>query len=237
MTKNQWTRVTVLNSWQYYLKLRGKCTVRMNKKRINSIVLCIMCCISLAACGGQQGNQQAANGQPGESGFVMSQQQGKADISIPEEITFEFFGMNLIGANRPMREKHVFDLNDLGEKDYINNEFFIGHYKVMHSYYNFENSKNFSSYVNSSQILFDKNNKLTKIDINANLGEAFSTSFLNIEDNVKDYFDSFEAGLWDRFRNGEEIVADHGYILRYTTISGADVEYDNLQVYNRRWIF
>lgn len=207
-----------------------------NKKRIGSILLCIVLCLSFSACAGQvsSDNTSKATSEKETDTF----QQGKADISIPEEITLEFFGMNLIGANRPMWEKHIFDLNESGENDYIYNGFPIGDYMVKHSYYNYENDKNFSSYVTNrenfsdSQILFDENYKLTKIDVRADLGEEFSTSFLNIGDNVKDYFESFETGLWDKFRNGEEILADHGYVLRYSTISGTDVEYDNLQVYS-----
>lgn len=201
----------------------------MNRKKIISSLLCIMFCIYLTACAGQMssGDTSAASNAK------------RIDDSIPEEITMEFFGMNLLEANRPMWEKHIFSLNELGEDDYVYTTFYIGDYEVTHSYLNFENKGNFSSYITynndrsgSAQILFDENDNLSKIDIRSDMGEEFSTSFLNIGDNVNEYFEAYKSGLWKEFLGGETMVTTRGWYLRHSTADTSDYTYDVLQVSN-----
>lgn len=189
-----------------------------------------MLCVCCTACAGQMSL--------GDGSAVLGAK--KADISIPDEITMEFFGVNLLGVNRPIWEKYIFSLNELGEGDYIYTTFPIGDYEVTHSYLNYENKGNFSSYVTynndrdrTTQILFDENGNLTKIDIRADMGEEFSTSFLNIGDNVKEYFESCKKGSWNKFLDDKEIVAENGWYVRHYTTAISDYTYDVLEVCNR----
>ena len=158
---------------------------------------------------------------------------------IPEKITMEFFGMNLLETNRSMWEKYIYSIYDVGEDDGIGTRIPIGNYEVMHNYTDFDNQRCFCATLtynndfDSSQILFDESGKLKKIDIKRDMGEEFSTSFLNIGDNVKDYFESLKNGFWDEFLKSETIVATQGWNLRHTTTSMLDFTYDSLQIFNK----
>ena len=201
----------------------------MNRKRIILNLMCIVLSICLTACGAQTGSE----------GIFTSAKAKETDISIPEEITMEFFGMNLLEANRPMWEKHVFSLNELGADDYIYTTFPIGDYEVMHSYLNFQNKENFTSYITyggdrsgTTQILFDENDNLLQIDIRSDMGEAFNTSFLNVGDNVKEYFESVEEGSWEKFLSDEKPFHVQEWIVRHSTVSMPEITYDTLMIYN-----
>lgn len=162
------------------------------------------------------------------------------DISIPQEITMEFFGLDLLKANRPIWEMHIWGINEteFDNYNYSFSEFSIGDYKVNHSYSTFGNEGNFSSFIDYhdmdhySQIQFDENNNLSQIDICSDMGEEFSTSFLKVGDNVKDYFESCKPGLWEKFLNDEKIVAQNGWRVERSTITYPDYTLNTLQLYN-----
>lgn len=212
-----------------------------NKKRIILSLLGIVFGICFTACTGQTSQKEASaiTQQTSRGENSSASYQNESDITIPEEITMELFGMNLLEINRPMWEKYIYSIYDEREDDGMGISFPIGNYEVMHSYLNFENKKNFSASITynnnfgASQILFDENDKLLKIDIRNDMGEEFSTSFLNIGDNVKNYFESSEKGLWDKFLKGETIVASQGWNVRRSTVSAPEDTYDDLQIFNK----
>lgn len=152
----------------------------------------------------------------------------------------EFFGLDLLKVNRPIWEMHILGINETEFDKYSSSysEFSIENYKVNHSYLNFENERSFSSTIDyhdmnrCSQILFDENNNLTKIDIISDMGEEFNTSFLNIGDNVKDYFESSKPGLWEKFLNDEKITAENGWYVRRSTVTYPDYTLNTLQITN-----
>lgn len=234
----------------------------MTRKKFILILLCIMLCISFTACARQTSNDDGSfeldlsslknvlSEIPSFEDFSLEDislgetsiipQSKNFDISIPQEITMEFFGIDLLKVNRPIWEMHIFGINEteFDQYNYSFSEFSIGDYKVNHSYLNFENEGNFSSTIDyhdmnrCSQILFDENNNLTKIDIISDMGEEFSTSFLNIGDNVKDYFESSKPGLWEKFLNDEKITAENGWYVRRSTVTYPDYTLNTLQITN-----
>ncbi len=218
--------------------------LHLNRSRIILCLLCIIFCINLTACAeqvsGENGSVELDSSSLEDASSVSRPKE--FDISIPEEITMDFLGINLLKTNRPIWEKHIFSLDDRTEEDYII-QFYIGDYEIFHSYLNFENQENLSATINYKEnwgcatIQYDENDKLSKIDIFSDMGEEFSTSFLNIGDNVKDYFESFKTGLWDKFLNGENIVVERGWYVRYSTAVAPEYTYDVLQVGNKDLLF
>ena len=212
-----------------------------NNKRIFLSMICLVMSISFTACAKQTGGEDAQVSVAGsqETQYSVVTREKEGDISIPEEITMEFFGINLLEINRPMWEKHIYSIYDVGKDDDMGTRIPIGDYEVMHDYLNLENMRNFSvsiSYDNNfsgSQILFDENGKLTKIDVTTDMGEEFNTSFLKIGDNVKDYFETSKKGIWDKILSGEIIAANDGWNIRHSAFSAPEVTYDNLQVFNK----
>ena len=44
--------------------------------------------------------------------------------------------------------------------------------------------------------------------------------------------ESIQKGSWDKFLKEENVISNHGWNLRHTTVAGAEVPYDSLQVFN-----
>ncbi len=220
--------------------------MRLQRNKTILSVLCIFVCLSFTACNretnGEKDSPRATNSSLED---VSSEDTSSVlplkefDISLPQEITMELFGLNLLKVNRPIWEEHIFSLNELGEDDYIYTTFPIGDYEVTHSYLNFENKGNFSSYIQyngtsrCAQVLFDENDNLSKIDIISDMGKEFSTSFLYIGDNAKEYLESFKPGLWNKFLDGERLVDEQGWYIYHSTAATPDYTYDVLQVSGR----
>ncbi len=201
----------------------------MSREKFITGLICFMSCIFLTACADVAGSRDTSAVATGKN----------MPISVPEEVTMEFFGMNLLEANRPMWEEYVFSLNELGADDYIFTTFPIGDYEVSHSYLNFQNKNNFSSYITyggdragSAQILFDENDNLLQIDICSDMGEEFSTSFLNVGDNVREYFESLKEGSWEKFLDEGKGIDKSGWYVCYSSATTPEDPHDLLQVSN-----
>ena len=205
---------------------------RKHKIRLISCLLCLVMCVSFSACAEETSGKETG-------GVIMQEKEG--DYPIPEEITMELLGLDVLHINRPMWEEYIYSIYDLGKDDGMATRIPIGNYEVMHNYMEIEKEKNFNvtiSYNNDfggSQILFDKSGKLKQISITKDMGEEFSTSFLNIGDNVKDYFEASKKGLWEEFLSAEKetIVSEQGWIVRRGGTSTPDYTYDNLQLYSK----
>ena len=90
-----------------------------NKNRINLSTLGIIMCALFTACAGQtnQGEATAITPQTSQTVTPSVAQQNESDIMIPEKLTMELFGMNLLETNRSMWEKYVYSVYDVGEDD------------------------------------------------------------------------------------------------------------------------
>ena len=211
----------------------------MKNKRIMLSLLCIMCSFCFLACAGETQGEKATSVSKQTDTSTVSQQ-NKYDISIPQEITMEIFGINLLEVDRPTWQRklrYLMEDSIPGENERV--FFSIGEYEVFHSYEHVENKNNMTAQVTYKtdvdngvglQIQFDGNDRVTKIDVSSPMGNEFHTSFLNIGDNVKDYFESFEKGLWERFLKDEEILSDQGWGIRHSILTSPNNTYDCLQV-------
>ncbi len=202
----------------------------MYKQKISSILLCFMLVVLFTGCSGLASrDDNASEGEVTPSSGVA--------INVPQEITMEFFGVNLLKMNGGMWEEHVFSLYDPNISEY-SIQFPVGEYEISNSYLNFENQGNLSTYIKygddsrGSSILFDENDDLKKICVESDMGEAFCTSFLNIGDNVKEYLESVQPGLWDKFLNDEMNGVEQGWYIRHSVLTGSEYPRDILQLSN-----
>ncbi len=216
----------------------------MYKGKVNFILLCFIFCMLFTGCNSMtsQANNTAegelaskVDGSSLENGSYAAS--NELEYIVPEELTMEIFGINILKVNRPLWEEHIFSLYDPDTCDY-SVQFNVGDYKITNSYLNYQNENNLSTYIwyredfSGLSVLFDENDDLKNIEIDSDMGEEFHTSFLNIGDNVKDYLESVQPGLWDKFLNDEMNRIEQGWYIQHSTLDVLEYTYDIFQISN-----
>ena len=212
--------------------------LRTKSSKVILCLLCVLVCLSFAACSaGAEGEKEASQVSNSSSVDVSTEEPSsgntspedtsldlpvnEADLSLPGDITMELFGVNLLKMNRPSWEERIFSLKEKEEETTVYISFTIGDYIVTHTRKGFQNEGNFSSWLEYNGILscahlqFDENDNLSKIEMSEDLGKEFSTSFLRISDNPKEYLESLKPGVWDRLLGGELLTTKQGWVMYY----------------------
>lgn len=205
--------------------------MRLHTNRNKIILLSFLLCLSLAACGevadGEKDSLQATEvytekESSGESSSAVSAQE--FDISLPQDITVELFGLDILRTKRSQWEEHIFTIKN-PDKSVVGyyTSFMVGDYEIFHSWMDGGNG-NFVSGIlgedksSGAQVVFDENDKVLELTIDMDMGEYFHTSFLNIGDNAKECVESVKPGAWDALLAGEALLTEQGfYLFHYTT--------------------
>ena len=157
----------------------------MNNRKVIFALISMIVCIFLSACAEQNGSKENSAAVIQGENIVVSQQ-SELNSLIPQNITMEFFDINLLEVNRPIWEKEVYSLIENGGTDNGSTNFYVGDYEIFHGYSWVEPERNFSATINydnnfgSFQLSFDANDKLKEILIRSDPGSEFSTSFLRL---------------------------------------------------------
>lgn len=195
-------------------------------------LLSILLCLSLSACGevaeGEKDTLQVTESSTEKETYDNSSSTvpaKKFDISLPQDITVELFGLDILRTKRSQWEEHIFTIKNPDENIGYYTSFQVGDYQVIHDWMDADKSIFVSGILGKdsstgAQVVFDKDDKVSELKINMDMGEYFNTSVLNIGDNAKEYVESVQPGTWDKLLAGELLLTEQGfYMLHYTSSS------------------
>lgn len=214
--------------------------MRLQRNKTILGLLCILVCLSMSACdkvaGGEKDTLQVTESstENGTSDEPFSDVPVKKfDISLPQDITMELLGLDILRMKRSGWEEYIFTMQESDEYISYYTSFFVRDCEIIHSHKDIDNKSTFVSDIHykdklfGARVEFNENNNVSGLSISTDMGDEFSTSFLNISDSAKKYMESIEPGIWDRLLAGELVSAEQGYHMVYYT-SGSDV----FQIFN-----
>lgn len=206
--------------------------MRLQRNKTILGLLCILVCLSMSACDnvadGEKDTLQVTESSTEKETHDNSSSTVPAkqfDISLPQDITVELFGLDILRTKRSQWEEHIFTIKNPDENIGYYTSFQVGDYQVIHGWMDADKSIFVSGILGKDpstgvQVVFDKNDKVSELKINMDMGEYFNTSVLNIGDNAKEYVESVQPGTWDKLLAGELLLTEQGfYMLHYTSSS------------------
>lgn len=206
--------------------------MRLHKKLAVTGLLCILLCVSLSACGESvniekdtsQMTEASAEGENAEEPSSTTPTK-EYDISLPQDITVELFGLDILRTKRSRWEEHIYNIKNPDTNISYYTSYFVGDYEITHYWMDADKSVFVTGILSQdrasgAQVIFDENGKVSELSIDMDMGEYFNTSVLNIGDNAREFVESIKPGTWDKLLAEEALLTEQGfYMVHYTTSS------------------
>lgn len=191
-----------------------------------------MLCVSLSACGESvniekdtsQMTEASAEGENAEEPSSAAPTK-EYDISLPQDITVELFGLDILRTKRSRWEEHIYNIKNPDTNISYYTSYFVGDYEITHYWMNADKSVFVTGILSQdrasgAQVIFDENGKVSELSIDMDMDEYFNTSVLNIGDNAREFVESIKPGTWDKLLAEEALLTEQGfYMVHYTTSS------------------